>query len=108
MSTDESSLDADDFSFDSDLASPLSREINTLENFPLPEGDDGDLLDPVMDNKNLDSPLTQVAPNLPCATQERQQPFPEPEDSQVSDETRVVTRFFSKTQSSLSREGNAV
>ena len=108
LSMDESSSDTEDFSFDSNLASTLLREITTPENFPLPEGDNGDLLDPIMDNKNLDSPLTQFVPNLPCAMQERQQALPEAEESQASDETHVVTCFFSNTRCSLSSEENAV
>ncbi len=82
------------------------HKITTLANFPLPEDDDGKLLHPQTDNTNTDTPLTQFTPNLPCVTQERHQPLPEPEDSQACDETCVVTRFFSKTQSSLSRKGN--
>ncbi len=96
LSTDESSSDVDDFSFDSDLAATLTHETITPENLPLPEGDDGNLLDPQKDNSNTDTPLTQFTPNLPCATQERQQLVPEPEDSQASEETRGMTRFFSK------------
>ncbi len=60
LSTDESSSDVEDFSFDSDLAATLTQEIITPENLPLPEGDDGNLLDPQTDNLNTDTPLTDT------------------------------------------------
>ena len=55
LSTDESSSDVDDFSFDSDLAATLTHKTITPENLPLPEGDDGNLLDPQTDNSNTDT-----------------------------------------------------
>jgi hypothetical protein len=46
-------------------------------------------------NENIDSPLTQITPNLPGVLPGRQI-LPVPEDSQASEETRVITRFFAE------------
>ena len=58
-----------------------------------------ELLDTYHGTLNSDSPLTQVTPNLPCDTQERIQ-CSRPETSQLSDESRVIARFFGDTSSS--------
>ena len=107
LSTDELSSDIDDFSFDSDLATSLAKEIIRAENVPLPIDDDRDLMDPVTDKTILDPPSTQFTPNLPCDTQERQK-FPlEPEDTQASEETSVIAQFFANFQTSLPSEGDS-
>ena len=77
---------SEDLSFDSDL--PLGVEP---ENVPLPVDDDTEL-----DLDTMNSPLTQITPNLPGVLPGRP-PIPVPEDSQASEETRVVTRFFCYT-----------
>jgi hypothetical protein len=74
---------SEDLSFDSDL--PLGVEP---ENVPLPVDDDTEL-----DLDTMNSPLTQITPNLPGVLPGRP-PIPVPEDLQASEETRVVTRFF--------------
>ena len=58
-----------------------------------------ELLDTYHGTLTSDSPLTQVTPNLPCDTQERVQRS-RPETSQLSDESRVIARFFGDTSSS--------
>ena len=58
-----------------------------------------ELLDRYQGTLNSDSPLTQVTPNLPCDTQERVQRS-RPVTSQLSDESRVIARFFGDTSSS--------
>ena len=59
-----------------------------------------ELLEVCTAQTNLDTPLTQVTPNLPCDTQERVQRSPVPENSQLSDETLTIARFFATTSSS--------
>ena len=49
---------------------------------------------------NLDTPLTQVTPNLRCDTQERVQRSSVLENSQLSDETLTIARFFAMSSSS--------
>ncbi len=107
LSTDELSSDIDDFSFDSDLATSLAKEIIRAENVPLPIDDDRDLMDPVTDKTILDPPSTQFTPNLPCDTQERQKFPSEPEHTQASEETRVIAQFFANFQTSLPSEGDS-
>ena len=59
-----------------------------------------ELLDICTAKTNLDTPLTQVTPNLPCATQERVHYSSVPENSQLSDESKLIHRFFAKSSSS--------
>lgn len=89
---------SEDLSVDSDLS--LSIEP---ENVPLP---DDDILE--LANENMDSPLTPITPNLPGVLPGRQI-LPVPEDSQASDETRVITRFFAEYGSDSSQnQGDSV
>ena len=83
---------SEDLSFDSDLALGVEPE-----NVPLPDDDKLELA-----NENMDSPLTPITPNLPGVLPGRQI-LPVPEDSQASEETRVITRFFAEDGSTYSQ-----
>ena len=121
----DASLDPDDSQAVIDLPEMSGALANTTmpvispELLPLPADDDmgdfsdtslgfssGDvtaleeLLEVCTAQTNLDTPLTQVTPNLPCDTQERVQRSPVPENSQLSDETLTIARFFATTSSS--------
>ena len=58
-------------------------DVSTLE----------DVLDRYKDCLNTDTPLTQFAPNLPCPTQDRVVFDNGPENTLLSDESFIVTRF---------------
>jgi hypothetical protein len=88
---------SEDLSFDSDLALGVEPE-----NVPLPVDDDTEL-----DIDTTDSPLTQITPNLPGVLP-GWPPIPVPEDSQASEETRVVTRFFATIGSNSQNQGDSM
>ena len=52
-----------------------------------------DVLDQYKDYMNTDTPLTQFTPNLPCPTQDRVVFDNGPENTLLSDESFIVTRF---------------
>ena len=74
---------SEDLSFDSDLGGAILPEF-----VPLPDDDDSLNLA----NDSMDSPLSLLPPNLPGAPKGR--PVSVPEDSQASEESRVIARFF--------------
>ena len=88
---------SEDLSFDSDLALGVEPE-----NVPLPVDDDTEL-----DIDIMDSPLTQISPNLPGVPPGRP-PIPVPENSQASEETRVVTCFFATIGSNSQNQGDSM
>ena len=57
-------------------------------------------------NVDTPPPLTQFSPNLPCPTQERIVFDQRPEGSQLSEETRIVSRFCDNV-SSQEEDGDA-
>ena len=58
-----------------------------------------DVLDRYKDCLTTDIPLTQFSPNLPCPTQERVVFDNGPENIQLSDESRILTRFCGNVSS---------
>jgi hypothetical protein len=80
---------SEDLSFDSDLGGTVLPEF-----VPLPDDDDPLILA----NDSMDSPLSQFPPNLPGVLKGR--PVFVPEDSQASEESRVIDYFFNTIDSS--------
>jgi hypothetical protein len=71
--------------------SDLFSDANLLD---LSVVDDGhELLATVVDNGNLDTPLTRFPPNLPGKVQGGESVYV-PVDSQASEESRVIAEFF--------------
>ena len=58
-------------------------DVSTLE----------EVLDRYKDCLTTDTPLTQFSPNLPCPTQERVVFDKGPENTPLSEESRIITRF---------------
>ena len=58
-----------------------------------------EIIDKYKDKVNVDTPLTQFSPNLPCRTQERVVFDQGPEGSQLSEESRIVSRFCGNVSS---------
>jgi hypothetical protein len=88
---------SEDLSFDSDLALGVEPE-----NVPLPVDDDN-----ALDLDIIESPLTQITPNLPGVLPCRPSIIV-PEDSQASEETRVTTCFFANLASDSQNHGDSM